>query len=198
MNAWLVRIGSVLVLAAIGFWLVSATEWADTEIPTPASGEAKKNSFYGAQVMLRELGVQVVKHDSLDTMPPAQARLVLASSHWDMFPEREQRLRQWVEQGGHLVMPSHLVNSDLLEGWIPLVREKPPAGDEKKESKEPSGPSPKPCPRASPVAAASASAPGGRQRATGPPTSSRRPCGPCSARKAPKRSACRSAAAPSP
>jgi hypothetical protein len=141
MNAWLVRIGAVLVLAAIGFWLVTATEWADTEVPTPASGEAKKNSFYGAQVMLRELGLQVVKHDSLDTMPPAQARLVLASSHWDMFPEREQRLRQWVEQGGHLVMPSHLINSDLLDGWIPLVWEKPPATDEKKEKeKDPSVP----------------------------------------------------------
>ncbi|MGE8200417.1 MAG: DUF4350 domain-containing protein, partial [Variovorax sp.] len=133
MSAWLVRIGSVLVLALIGFWLVWATEWADTEVPTPASGEARTNSFYAAQAMLRELGMQVVKRDDLDAMPPARARLVLASGHWDMFPERERRLREWVEQGGHLVMPSHLVDGDLLESWIPLVKEKPAAADEKKE-----------------------------------------------------------------
>jgi len=137
MSAWLVRIGSVLVLALIGFWLVWATEWADTEVPTPASGEARTNSFYAAQAMLRELGMQVVKRDDLDAMPPAQARLVLASGHWDMFPERERRLREWVEQGGHLVMPSHLVDSDLLESWIPLVKEKPAAADEKKEKEPP-------------------------------------------------------------
>ena len=40
MNAWVARILTVLVLALAGFWLVSATEWADTEVSTPASGEA--------------------------------------------------------------------------------------------------------------------------------------------------------------
>lgn len=85
-SAWVVRILAVLVVALVGFWLVSATEWADTEVPTPASGEARKNRFYGAQAMLRELGMKVVRRESLDAMPPAQARLVLASSHWDMFP----------------------------------------------------------------------------------------------------------------
>lgn len=137
MNAWVVRIVSVLVLALVGFWLVTATEWADTEVSTPASGEAKKNRFYGAQAMLRELGMTVVKRDSLDVMPPAQARLVLGSSHWDMFPERGQRLRRWVEQGGHLVVPGYLVGGDQLEDWLPLVREKPPASEEKKETPEP-------------------------------------------------------------
>jgi len=72
-NTWVIRIVSVLVVALVGLWLVSATEWADTEVPTPASGEAKKNRFYGAQAMLRELGMKVVKRESLDTMPPAQA-----------------------------------------------------------------------------------------------------------------------------
>lgn len=133
MNAWLVRIFSVLALVLVGAWVVSATEWADTEVRTPASGEAKTNSFYAAQAVLRHLGARVVKRESLDAMPPAGARLVLASSHWDLFPEREQRLREWVEQGGHLVMPGYLASSDLLESWLPLVREKLPTPVEKKE-----------------------------------------------------------------
>ncbi len=133
MNTWAVRIVSVLALVLLGGWLVSATEWADTEVPTPASEEVKKNAFYAVQSLLRHLGAEVVKRESLDEMPPAQARLVLASSYWDMFPEREQRLRRWVEQGGHLVMPGYLVSNDMLESWIPLVREKPVRPEEPKE-----------------------------------------------------------------
>ena len=133
MNTWAVRIVSVLALVVLGGWLVSATEWADTEVPTPASEEVKKNAFYAVQSLLRHLGAEVVKRESLDEMPPAQARLVLASSYWDMFPEREQRLRRWVEQGGHLVMPGYLVSNDMLESWIPLVREKPVRPEEPKE-----------------------------------------------------------------
>ncbi|WP_422084786.1 DUF4350 domain-containing protein [Variovorax sp.] len=137
MKTWVVRIVSVLVLVLAGAWLVSATEWAETEVPTPASEEVKKNSFYAVQSLLRLLGAEVVRRESLDELPPAQARLVLSSSYWDMFPEREQRLRRWVEQGGHLVMPGHLASRDMLESWIPLVREKPVRPD---ESDEPAAP----------------------------------------------------------
>jgi hypothetical protein len=38
-------------------------------------------------------------------LPPAGATLVLGSWEWDLFPEREKALRQWVESGGHLVVP---------------------------------------------------------------------------------------------
>lgn len=121
MNVWVVRLLSVLALVLLGTWIVTATEWADTEVPTPASGAAKTDPLYAVQGLMRELGMQVTKRESLDAMPPAQARLVLASGHWDMFPEREARLRAWVEQGGHLVMPTYLVDEDMLKRWIPLV-----------------------------------------------------------------------------
>jgi len=137
MNAWVVRVLSVLALVLAGAWVVSATEWADTEVPTPASGEARTNSLYAAQLLVRELGGHVVRRESLDAMPPAQARLVLASSHWDLFPERAQRLREWVEQGGHLVMPSFLVDDDMLESWVPLAEEEEKKPLEKKDAPPP-------------------------------------------------------------
>lgn len=123
MNVWVARIAAVLALVLVSAWVVSATEWVDDEVPTPAKGEARTHSMYAAQALLRALGAKVVKRESLDAMPPVQARLVLASSHWDLFPERGQRLRAWVEQGGHLVMPSRLVSDDMLEDWLPLVEE---------------------------------------------------------------------------
>lgn len=124
MNPWLARILVVAVLALAGAWLVSATEWADTEVATPASGEARTNPHYAVQGLMRELGARVVKRPSLDAMPPAGARLVLGSSHWNLFPERAERLRAWVEEeGGHLVMPGYLVDDDMLDTWVPLIDE---------------------------------------------------------------------------
>lgn len=113
---------AVLVLAG-GAWLVSATEWVDVDVPTPAKGEALTNPLYATEKLLAALGAKVVRHKSLDAMPPPQARLVLVSRNWDLFPERAQRLRAWVAQGGHLVIPGFLARHKSLEGWLPVSEE---------------------------------------------------------------------------
>lgn len=112
----------VLLLAG-GIWLVSATEWVDVDVPTPAKGEALTNPLYATEKLLAALGAKVVKHKSLDAMPPQQARLVLVSRNWDLFPERAQRLRAWVAQGGHLVIPGFLARHKSLAGWLPVTEE---------------------------------------------------------------------------
>ncbi len=140
MNPWIARILVVAALGLAGAWLVTATEWADTEVPTPAGGEARNDPHYGVQGLVRELGARVVKRRSLDAMPPPGARLVLGSSHWNLFPERAERLRAWVEQGGHLVMPGRLVDDEMLESWVPLVEEdwtRPSKGEGEKKAAEP-------------------------------------------------------------
>ena len=114
----------VLLLAG-GAWLVSATEWVDVDVPTPAKGEALTNRLYAAEKLLAALGAKVVRHKSLDAMPPPQARLVLVSRNWDLFPERAQRLRTWVAQGGHLVIPGFLAGHKSLKGWLPVTEENP-------------------------------------------------------------------------
>ncbi|MEJ8845764.1 DUF4350 domain-containing protein [Variovorax rhizosphaerae] len=117
----LVRILIALLLLAAGAWLVSATEWADTANPTPARGEAATNQFYLAQKLLRELGAKVVKRQALDHLPPKEARLVLLSQRWDLFPDRAGRLREWVEQGGHLVIPDYIFDEHKsLKDWLPI------------------------------------------------------------------------------
>ncbi|WP_213959736.1 MULTISPECIES: DUF4350 domain-containing protein [unclassified Variovorax] len=116
----LIRIVVALLLVAAVAWLVDATEWAPTESRTPARGEAATNAFYATQKLLRELGGTVVKRPGLDQMPPAQARLLLASRHWDLFPDRAARLREWVEQGGQLLIPGSMVGHESLKDWLPL------------------------------------------------------------------------------
>ena len=112
----------VLLLAG-GAWLVSATEWVDVDVPTPAKGEALTNPLYATEKLLAALGSRVVRHKSLDAMPPPQARLVLVSRNWDLFPERAQRLRAWVMQGGHLVIPGFLARHKAFEDWLPVTEE---------------------------------------------------------------------------
>jgi hypothetical protein len=115
----------VLLLAG-GAWLMSATEWVDADTPTPAKGEALSNPLYATEKLLGALGARVHRQTSLDAMPPQQARLVLVSRNWDLFPERAQRLRAWVAQGGHLVIPGFLARHASLKGWLPVTEENAP------------------------------------------------------------------------
>jgi hypothetical protein len=97
---------SVLCVAgmlAFGAWVVANTEWADQVVRDPAKGEAAKDSHHAIKQIVRRLGGKVVAPDNLDRLPPVEATLVLSSWNWDLFPEREKVLRQWVESGGHLV-----------------------------------------------------------------------------------------------
>ena len=109
------------VLAALA-WFIHSTEWADETVPLPAHGEAAKDRHYVAKQVIQRLGGQVVAPQNFDTLPPAGATLVLSSWHWDLFPEREQALRRWVENGGHLV-------AQTWRGpeWLPIERMNAPA-----------------------------------------------------------------------
>lgn len=121
MKDFLIRVVSVLLVLALGVWLMSVTEWVDTEKAMPARGEALTNPLYGTQALLRELGVQVVRQQSLERLPPRDGLLVLVSHHWDLFPERARQLRDWVEGGGHLVIPSSFVGQPSFEDWLPVM-----------------------------------------------------------------------------
>ena len=110
-----------LLLLVAGVWVVTATKWADVEVERPPHGEAAKNPLYATQSLLRRLGAEVTQRQDLDAMPPAQTQLVLVSRHWDLFPERAERLRNWVEQGGHLVIPGFMATHSEFEDWLPIV-----------------------------------------------------------------------------
>ncbi|HJV62756.1 MAG TPA: DUF4350 domain-containing protein [Albitalea sp.] len=112
---------AVLVLAAAAVWFVRGTEWVDERIDVPARGEAASDRHYAIKQIAQRLGAKVVSPQNLDRLPPPNATLVLGSWHWDLFPERERALRQWVEGGGHLMMPlwKH-------PQWVPIATMKAP------------------------------------------------------------------------
>lgn len=93
----------VAALALGGLWWVNNTYWDDEQVRDPAKGEAATDSHYAAKQLLRRLGGKVVSPDNLDRLPPTSATLVLNSWNYDFFPERDKRLQEWVQAGGHLV-----------------------------------------------------------------------------------------------
>lgn len=125
-RTWGLRALIAAMLLGLVAWLASCTEWAEVEVPTPARGEAARNRHYAAQALLRRLGTTVATPENLAQLPPAGATLLLTSWHWDIFPERAQRLRQWVEDGGQLVIFSDNLNQKQLKGWLPVRWLEPP------------------------------------------------------------------------
>ncbi|MBC7992930.1 MAG: DUF4350 domain-containing protein, partial [Rhizobacter sp.] len=133
---------AALVLGA-GVWVASCTEWVEVDVPRPARGEAAKNPLYVTQQLVRRLGATVATPSSLSTLPPPRATLLLTSWYWDLFPERAQRLKGWVEAGGHLVLYANNLDHQQLKGWLPISQLKPPRnkrpepeGDDEEEDAE--------------------------------------------------------------
>ena len=108
----------LLVLALFG-WVVWHTRWEEVEIDDPARGLAATDEYYSLRKVLEGAGATLEARTTLEPMPPADATLLLESSLWDIFPERDARLKAWVENGGHLVVTSWKANSDDLR-WVPL------------------------------------------------------------------------------
>ena len=121
----IVRLVALALAGLVAWWVLTSTEWTEVEVDTPPKGEALRNPLFAAQLVLQNLGARVERHTGLDTLPPANARLLLDSRHWALFPERSERLRQWVEGGGHLVLNATLFDDDDMD-WIPVVLAKRP------------------------------------------------------------------------
>ncbi|XHS77908.1 DUF4350 domain-containing protein [Burkholderiaceae bacterium UC74_6] len=135
----------IWLLTAIGlalgaWWLQANTEWVDEEQPTHTRGEALRNPLYVAEQLLRRLQMQVEHHEALDQLPPPGARLVMLSDEWQLLPGKAQQLQQWVEQGGHLVLPITVLSDDSpFAQWLPIDAQARP---KKKAAAEPPGQQP--------------------------------------------------------
>ncbi len=118
MRANLLRGLALLLLLAGVVWLAAVTEWVEEEVAMPPRGEAAKNPLYAAQALARGLGAKVARFEGLTAMPPPKATLVLTSRQWDLFPQREKRLHNWVRNGGQLVIPKWAMDLPSLENLV--------------------------------------------------------------------------------
>jgi hypothetical protein len=112
---------SVIAIVLLGLYIGSNTYWEDIPIPTPPKGEAITNPFYAAQRFAEELGA-TTRRDRALMVPSPQSVIVMSVWHWDLSPQRQAALRQWVESGGRLVV-DRAISGDLREfkSWSGLA-----------------------------------------------------------------------------
>ncbi|KAF1053381.1 MAG: hypothetical protein GAK43_01438 [Stenotrophomonas maltophilia] len=96
------------VIAAAGYYLYShLTPYTETVQHGP-SPEAKANPYLAAEHYLRERGVTVHGTrnlvDVLDHLPSKGNTLILLGTRGDVTPLQTERLLDWANQGGHLIV----------------------------------------------------------------------------------------------
>ena len=113
-------LAAALVLLLAG-WIVHHTRWVEVQVDNDAKGLAATDAYYSLRKILLAAGSTLETRTALEPMPPADATLVLDSGLWNIFPERDGRLKTWVQDGGHLVVLGHYrhVGSEELR-WVPL------------------------------------------------------------------------------
>ena len=117
----------LLVLALLG-WVIYHTRWEEIEVDDPARGAAATDQDYVLRKIVASAGATLEARESLEPLPPAGATLVLESRLWNIFPERDARLKAWVEAGGHLVMQGGLTHKAADLAWVPLSTVTPREG----------------------------------------------------------------------
>ncbi|MES2886528.1 MAG: DUF4350 domain-containing protein [Pseudomonadota bacterium] len=143
-SRWLGLIALLLLLTALSAWVWRNFERVEVEVPLPMGSEARANPFYATQRLVTELGGKVVRPtDGLNTLPPTGSTLYLNSSEWSFFPGRAEALQRWVDDGGHLVVPSGLIGESGLAEWLPVTlkadrvaRRKTPSLDDDQDEDE--------------------------------------------------------------
>ena len=109
---------ALLVLALCG-WVIHHTRWEEVEVDDPTRGAAATDEYYSLRQVLASAGATIEARTALEPLPPADGTLLLESGLWDIFPERDGRLKAWVEHGGHLVVVVKNTDGDSLR-WVPL------------------------------------------------------------------------------
>jgi len=137
MRRWLVVAAVVALLVAVGAWIAQHVYWEEVSIPTPLKGEARTNPFYSAQRLVEALGGRSERRDTLGTLPPRDAVIVLTYWHWSLLDSRRKQLENWIEAGGRVVFDSTIVGGEQeLADWIGVAREHAPPEDEVPPSEE--------------------------------------------------------------
>jgi hypothetical protein len=127
---WWVWAGALLAVALVaGFtvWWRANYERVETVVDKPRSGEARSNPLYGLTLTLRADHVQVVDGsrpvwDERHSLADKDTVLVFSDSSL-LSDVQAQRLLDWVERGGHLLMLAPLASpaESSLAGRLSIV-----------------------------------------------------------------------------
>jgi len=122
------------VAGAIGYWFYANFEKERKDIDVGFLGAARYNPLLAAQRYIQSFGVTAHSEEGLTLLPPAKATLLIPSARYEMGGGEAERLRRWVEAGGHLVL---VPSAAFDEEYERADRFLDPLGIEVKPSEEP-------------------------------------------------------------
>jgi len=97
----------MLGIAGMTFWFLNNFELREEDIPTGYQGEAKTNPWFAARLFLKGMGIPAHKIDMPElnkNLPPKTATLIITTKRGTLDEKKSQRLLDWVNQGGHLMV----------------------------------------------------------------------------------------------
>jgi len=111
---WIILLLALVLLVS---FVARHTYWGQVPVPMPMKGEALTNPFYAAEHLVEALGAQTAWDHDVAALPPGGVAVV-SGWHWSLSAARRERLEQWVESGGRLVIDRTLVGDEqAFEGW---------------------------------------------------------------------------------
>ena len=125
-NRWIWG-GLVLALLLAAAWNLRDLEWSEEEVEVGPTGPARRNPWYGVELLLQGRGVAAQSVEGLTALPPTDHVILWMARQ----PSDEPlgRLEAWVRSGGHLVaaLPSGtqraaFVSRESQHGVIPERR----------------------------------------------------------------------------
>ncbi len=104
-------IGGIIILAAIiTIWFFNNFEYKEIDKSTGYSKQARKNDFLAAELFLKEFGLNVVSNGNraklLDTHNTNKT-ILLNNYGPKLSPTHFNKLKEWLNNGGHLIMKAN-------------------------------------------------------------------------------------------
>jgi len=109
---------SVVLLGGLVWVTVSSLERVERTVRTPPQGEARTNPLLAAERFLARMNVPCTSTATLDALPPTDHTIELTTENRVLTRARAERLLEWVEAGGRLIVGPHLDDGEpTAETW---------------------------------------------------------------------------------
>lgn len=122
MKGRVVRILIALIVIVPLVALATRLKFKEEKVPLPLRGEALTNPFYAAIKLSERLGAEA-RWEHIFNSPDTDSVIVLSNWNWSLIDSRRQRIQEWVENGGRLVVDgSFLGDFEQFSKWSGISR----------------------------------------------------------------------------
>jgi len=120
-----VRLVFYSALVVLGVWIAHHVYWDEIKLPVQFTGAAETNRWYVIERLAKELTIPTHKISSTRDLPaPSHSVLYLHGWNFGVLPERQARIKTWVQRGGRLIIDASVYGGGKeLKDWLGVEAE---------------------------------------------------------------------------